>query len=87
MRRLSIPIRKAAVRPEHLLEAEEVFLTNSSNGALPVRAVAGLRDDLPGARGPLVGKIQNRYALDVERYLKDTAEEAGGGGGAASPCA
>jgi branched-chain amino acid aminotransferase len=87
MRRLSIPIRKAAVRPEHLLEAEEVFLTNSSNGALPVRAIAGLRDDLPGARGALVGKIQNRYALDVERYLKDAADGDATGGGAAAPCA
>lgn len=73
MRRLSIPIRKAAVLPQHLRDAEEVFVTNSSNGALPVRAVEGLREDLPGASGTLVSKIQNRYALDVERYLKDCA--------------
>lgn len=87
MRRLSIPIRKAAIRPEHLRDADEVFLTNSSNGALPVRAVAGLRDDLPGARGPVVGKIQNRYALDVERYLKDVADGGAAAGGGALPCA
>jgi branched-subunit amino acid aminotransferase/4-amino-4-deoxychorismate lyase len=90
MRRLSIPIRKAAVLPEHLRDAEEVFVTNSSNGALPVRAVHGLRDDLPGARGPLVSKIQNRYALDVERYLKDAALAAdaptSGGDAASAPC-
>ncbi|MBL8900368.1 MAG: aminotransferase class IV [Planctomycetes bacterium] len=82
MRRLSIPIRKAAVQVQHLLDAEEVFLTNSSNGALPVRAIAGLRDDLPGAAGPIVQKIQNRYLLDVERHLKDAAEDRAAAGGA-----
>jgi branched-subunit amino acid aminotransferase/4-amino-4-deoxychorismate lyase len=73
MRRLSIPIRKAAVTLQHLRDAEEVFLTNSSNGALPVRAIDGVRDELPGAQGAIVRKIQNRYMLDVERYLKDAA--------------
>ena len=54
-----------------LAAAEEVFLSNSSCGALPVRAVEGVRADLPGARGMIVREVRIRFEREVERYIED----------------
>lgn len=62
---------------DDLRAADEVFLTNSVVRVAPVHAVLGVRDDLPGARGPLA-----RRAVALLRDREDAeARHHGAAGG------
>lgn len=67
-----IVVREERVEVADLRAADEVFLTNSVVRVAPVRAVLGVRDDLPGADGPLARRalalLRGREALE-SRHL------------------
>ncbi len=48
-RTYDIPTKEAAVEPAILLEAEEVFITNSVRGVVPVHAIGDRMFEAPGA--------------------------------------
>ncbi len=62
------PVLEGRIRPADLAGAEEVFLTSSLARILPVRSVRGVREDLPGARGPVTRLLSERFRALEERY-------------------
>ncbi len=69
---LRVPIREAPVRGEDLAAAEEVFVTNSLVGVVPVAAIEGFPRALPGARGSLAARAREIYRAAVDRYVAET---------------
>ncbi len=69
MRKLSIPMREDAVSLDLLEQADEVFVTNSSTGVLPVTAIASLCRTFPGSRGLIAKRVRDGYEWEVSRYL------------------
>lgn len=69
MRKLYVPIRKDRVTDEHLATADEVFVTNSSTGVLPVRAVEGWERTFAGREGEIAKRVREGYERDVSRHL------------------
>lgn len=62
------PVLEGRIEPGDLAGAEEVFLTSSLARILPVRSVRGVREDLPGARGPITRLLSERFRALEERY-------------------
>lgn len=59
------------VEPEHVLRADEVFLTNTTGRLIPVREVLGLSrpvSGLPGPAGPVVGELARRVGRIEAAY-------------------
>ena len=61
LREEGIPVLERRVTPGDLEACDELFLTNSLVRVVPVHAVRGVRDDLPGAGGPVT--IRAREAI------------------------
>lgn len=64
-REAGIPVRESADPPSALLEASEVFLTNSILGLWPVRSIDGRPFPSPG---PLTSRLEAAYAAGVARH-------------------
>ena len=57
-------------------QADEVFLTNTTGGIVPVRAIRELTDSLPGPTGPVTLALAERFRADESarsRSLTDFA--------------
>ncbi len=67
---LGIPCREGVIMPEELRAADEVFLTSSVRGPMPVTTLDGVR--MGDGPGPVTRRIIDRYA----KYLESVA---GGG--------
>ncbi|MBI4604211.1 MAG: aminotransferase class IV [Planctomycetes bacterium] len=70
-----IPLGETNIPPEALFSADEVFITSSIRGVVPVTRVNGRAvgfGTAAGLRGPLTKRLQELYAARVER-------ECGGG--------
>lgn len=63
-----VRIVEERVRPEDLSAADEVFLSSSLARILPVRAVRGVREDLPGAAGAVTRHLAERFRALEARY-------------------
>jgi len=57
-REAGIPVREGRILPSEAREAEEMFLTNAVQGLLPVRRLLGIREDYPGAAGPVFRRLR-----------------------------
>lgn len=57
----SIPVEEGTIRPEALLGAEEVFLTSSVRGIMPVTRIGGAPVGT-GAVGPITERLRALYA-------------------------
>lgn len=64
-REIGFPFREIAISPEDLLDADEVFLTNSMVEILPVRDIGGKR--LRECPGDLTSKLMDTYKKLVRR--------------------
>ncbi len=58
------------VEAAELERANEVFLTNTTGGVIPVVGVLGLRDELPGAAGRVTAELRKRL---VAAQVRDRA--------------
>jgi branched-subunit amino acid aminotransferase/4-amino-4-deoxychorismate lyase len=68
--RISVPCSKAMLSVEEMLGADEVFLTNSSWGVLPVVSVVGLGEKRAigdGVPGALTRRLRESWLADVAR--------------------
>jgi len=54
------------VEPRDVERADEVFLTNTTGGVVPVRAVRGLRAELPGPAGEWTRALAERLRTDQD---------------------
>jgi len=66
-----VRVREERVLGADLAAAEEVFVTNSLVGVLPVAAVEGFPARFAGARGPLGRQAGAVYRAAAERYLRE----------------
>ncbi|MBD3334111.1 MAG: hypothetical protein GF355_01180 [Candidatus Eisenbacteria bacterium] len=73
-RRVRLPVVESPVRLDDLRRAEEVFLSNSTQGVLGVDRVRGLRRTYPGAEGLLAQRIAAAYAEHVARHKQAIAD-------------
>ncbi|RMH02117.1 MAG: 4-amino-4-deoxychorismate lyase [Planctomycetota bacterium] len=73
-RRSGIPVEEGVLPLSALTEAEEVFLTNSVIGVIPVRAVRGVTDSLPGKRGTWLPRVRSAY-LEWKRRCADAVPD------------
>ncbi|MFO0635790.1 MAG: aminotransferase class IV [Nannocystaceae bacterium] len=64
---LGLPLRTERVLPEQLRAADELFLTSSVRGIMPVTTLDG-RPVGSGSAGPVTQRLSQRYA----QYLADT---------------
>ena len=64
------------VGPADLARADEVFLTNTTGGVVPVRAVRGVVDDLPGPCGARTRALDERLRADRAARSRSLAEFA-----------
>ena len=62
------PGTEGRVEPDDLLHADEVFLTGSVSRIQPVKAILGMREDLPGVAGPRTRRIAELLRELEERY-------------------
>ncbi len=60
-REAGIPVEEGVVSQEDLRRADEVYVTNAVIGLIPVRAVLGLRPELPGQEGPFLPSVRRAY--------------------------
>ncbi|MBL7008554.1 MAG: aminotransferase class IV [Planctomycetes bacterium] len=56
-----IPVEQGVVSLEDLRRADEVYVTNAVIGVIPVCAVLGQREDLPGQAGPFLAEVRRAY--------------------------
>ena len=62
------PYTEGRVEPSDLLQADEVFLTGSVSRIQPVKAILGLREDLPGGGGVRTRELAGLWRELEERY-------------------
>jgi branched-chain amino acid aminotransferase len=70
-----IPLGETNIPPEALFSADEVFITSSIKGVVPVTRVNG-RLVGTGLRGPITRRFQELYAARVERECGEPAPQA-----------
>lgn len=70
-REIGLPLREIVISPEDLLDADEVFLTNSMIEILPVRDVGGKR--LRECPGSLTSRLMDAYKKLVRRETESGA--------------
>lgn len=64
----ALPVREGRLERDELARASEVFLTNTTGGALPVVRVQGVAEELPGAAGPVLRGVRERLRAAVAAY-------------------
>ncbi|MBU1701249.1 MAG: aminotransferase class IV [Candidatus Eisenbacteria bacterium] len=69
-KRRKFPFKESPLTLRDLERADEIFLSNTSRGVLPVDRIRGLRRTLPGLKGPVAVKLQELYIRRVELYKK-----------------
>jgi 4-amino-4-deoxychorismate lyase len=74
--RLNIPVQVGMFEKEEILEADEVFFTNSVQEIIPVNKMDSLR--LPGRNGKYVGLLHEQYTK-YKRHLNSIVELKRGG--------
>lgn len=77
LRELGEPCREGRVEPRDLLHADEVFLTGSVSRIQPVKAVLGMREDLPGRSGVRTREIAGLFRVLEEQYRSGVGREFG----------
>ncbi len=70
-----IPTGETNIPPEALFSADEVFITSSIKGVVPVTRVNG-RTVGSGVRGPITLRLQELYAARVDRECGEAAADA-----------
>ncbi len=65
------PVLEGVVRPDELRAADELFLTSSVRGIMPVTRLDGAPVG-DGTVGPLTRRLMDRYALYIADYGRDT---------------
>lgn len=77
-----IPIGETDIPPEALFNADEVFITSSVKGVVPVCMVngrgVGPEGDSGGARGPLTRRLQQLYQQRMEAESRMACQEQPG---------
>ena len=77
-----IPIGETDIPPEALFNADEVFITSSVKGVVPVCMVngrgVGPEGDSGGARGPLTRRLQQLYQQRMETESRMACQEQPG---------
>lgn len=62
-----LPVEERRVEVEELRTADEVWISNAILGVVPVRAILGAREGLPGAAGPRLAAVRDAYQSFVDR--------------------
>jgi branched-chain amino acid aminotransferase len=71
-----LPLGETNIPPEALFSADEVFITSSIRGVVPVTSVNG-RKIGSGVRGPITHRFQELYAARVERECGEGGRPSG----------
>ena len=66
-----VPLQQGDWAPEHLLAADEVFVTGTMGGITPVGSIDGR--DLPSAPGPVTLAVSQAYEALKDAYAKEHA--------------
>ena len=66
---LHIPVQEKSLKPELLLQANEVFLSSSLRGILPVSRIVSLQANT--APGTITKRLQKQYTAAVRDALKN----------------
>jgi branched-subunit amino acid aminotransferase/4-amino-4-deoxychorismate lyase len=73
-RRHGLDVREEPIRPADLEAADEIFLTNSGSGVVPVGSLRGRRRRFPGPRGPVAAMAKELYGSVVRRYIRSKSK-------------
>ncbi len=69
--RLGIPVHERTISPDQLREADEVFLTSSVRGVMPVTTLDGTVVGT-GQRGPVTRRVGDAYAAYLDHVARRT---------------
>ncbi|MBU9710485.1 aminodeoxychorismate lyase [Evansella tamaricis] len=67
---LKLEVREGEYSPSHLLDADEVFVTNSIQGIVPLQEVDQMQ--FPGTLGPIYKALKTRYKACTDRLWSVT---------------
>ena len=62
-----LPVEERPVDVQELASADEVWISNAILGVVPVRAILGAREGLPGASGPRLTAVREAYRSYLDR--------------------